>query len=441
MTAGAVVHAERGGAAPEISRVREALRPGVMRPRLLDALGLSRGACQVLDAKYEPGFRCTVLYAVGPHRVRGDVAVGGWPGAAGSGARLPGAARRVVVPGVALSVFPADPGLPALAAVTDPRMLCAAIHELAPGARQRTRAQPVRLLRYRPGRRATLLAAAGDPYVVKVYHDPGKALAVAQESVALQEALGSAAGPLRLATTIGILPGMPAVLQRAVRGHGLDQLLGSPRGRAAGLADAVRAAAQAMAALHRAPVTSRRLRPVDAELRRFRSRAARVGCVDPAAGAPLAMLADRLIGTQPPVPGAIAGLVHGDCKPSQFRVHDGAVTLLDFDHCGVADPASDVGNFLASLRQAGVRGRFAVSPGSGRPGLLEALAATFLRAYLDASEHAPAGPFSTRAGWYEAVALERKALRAYSRSPDSILPTLLAREAHRVLDRVFGGQP
>lgn len=441
MTTGAAVDTERGWAAAEVTRVREALRPGVMHPRLLEALGLSYGACQVLDAKYEPGFRCTVLYAIGPHLVRGDVAVGGWQDAAEIGAQLPEAARLVVAPGVALSVFPADPGLPALTAATDPRVLYAAIRELAPAARHQARDAPVRLLRYRPGRRATLLAAAGDPYVVKVYHDPGKALAVAQESVALQQALGSPDGPLRLADTIGVLPGMPAVLQRVVQGHGLDQLLGSPRGRAARLADAVRSAAQALAALHRAPVTSRRLRPVDAELRRFQSRAARVACVDPGVGAQLAQLADRLISTQPTAPGAIAGLVHGDCKPSQFRVHGDALTLLDFDHCGAADPASDVGNFLASLRQAGVRGRFAVSPGSGGPGLVEVLAATFLRAYLGGSERPRAGPFSTRAGWYEAVALERKALRAYSRSPDSILPALLAREAHRVLDQFFGGQP
>jgi len=447
MTAGAVVHLDRGGAAAEAFRVREALRPGVMRQRLLDALGLSRGACQILDAKYEPGVRCTVLYQVGPHLVRGDVAVGDGhnaaTGAAGAGVRPPGApaARRVIAPGVELSVFPADPGLPALTAVADPRVLYAAIRQLAPGTRDRAREQPVRLLRYRPGRRATLLAAAGDPYVVKVYHDPGKALAVAAESLALQGALGPAAGPLRLAATIGTLPGLPAVLQRAVPGHGLDQLLGSPRGRAAGLADAVRSAAQAAAALHRAPVTSHRLRPVDAELRRFRYRAAQVAGVDPTAGAQLAALADRLISTQPANPTASPGLVHGDCKPSQFRQHRGAVTLLDFDHCGVADPASDVGSFLASLRQAGVRERFVAAPGSGQPGQLEALAATFLRAYLDGSGYHPAGTFGARANWYEAVALERKALRAYSRSPDSILPALLVREAHRVLDRVFGGHP
>lgn len=439
MTAGTVLHLERAGAAAEVSRVREALRPGAMRPRLLDALGLSRGACQILDAKYEPGLRCTVLYQVGPHLVRGDVAVGDGLNAARTVAQ-PGeaAARQAVPPGVELSVFPADPGLPALAAATDPHVLYAAIRELAPRAGRRARAQPVRLLRYRPGRRATLLAVvAGDRYVVKVYHDPGKALAVAQESAALRGALGPGAGPLRLAATIGMLPGMPAVLQRVVPGHGLDQLLGSPRGRAAGLADAVRSAAQATAALHRAPVASRRLRPVAAELRRFQSRAGRIARVDTAAGAQLATLADRLICAQPTV-GAALGLVHGDCKPSQFRVHGDAVTLLDFDHCGVADPASDVGSFLASLRQAGARGRFAAAP--GRSGQLEALAAAFLRAYLDGSGDHP-GTFGARARWYEAVALERKALRAYSRSPDSILPALLVREAHRVLDRVDGGQP
>jgi hypothetical protein len=418
-----------------------------MRQPLLDALGLSRGACQILDAKYEPGVRCTVLYRVGPYLVRGDVAVGDWEsaatGTADASVQPPDApaGRRVIAPGIGLSIFPADPGLPALAAATDPRVLHAAIRELLPGTHHRTDDGPVRLLRYRPGRRATLLAAAGDPYVVKVYHDPGKALAVAEESVALQEALGSPVGPLSLAHTIGLLPGMPAVLQRAVPGHGLDQLLGSPRGRAAGLADAVRLAAQATAALHRAPVISNRLRPVHAELRRFQSRAARIACVDPAAGAQLTTLADRLISTQPTTPSLVPGLVHGDCKPSQFRLHNGAVTLLDFDHCGVADPASDVGSFLASLRRAEVGERFVASPCCSRPGEIEALAGTFLQAYLDCGEHRLGGTFRLRAGWYEAVALERKALRAYSRSPDSVLPALLVQEAHRVLDLVSGGHP
>src|SRR5260370_17669170 len=89
MTVAALAHLERCGTAAEAIRVREALRPGVMRQRLLDALGLSRGACQILDAKYEPGVRCTVLYQVGPHLVRGDVAVGDGHNAVTASARPP----------------------------------------------------------------------------------------------------------------------------------------------------------------------------------------------------------------------------------------------------------------------------------------------------------------------------------------------------------------
>src|SRR5436309_10974875 len=38
-------------------------------------------------------------------------------------------------------------------------------------------------------------------------------------------------------------------------------------------------------------------------------------------------------------------------RSSQFRTVGSSLSLLDFDHCGLADPASDAGTFLASLRQ------------------------------------------------------------------------------------------
>ena len=101
-------------------------------------------------------------------------------------------------------------------------------------------------------------------------------------------------------------------------------------------------------------------------------------------------------------------------KPSQFRTVGSSLSLLDFDHCGLADPASDAGTFLASLRQR-----------SRRP-----LEQPFLDAYAGAVSDAA---FPTRALWYESVALLRKALRAFARSPRSSVPDLLAAEGHECL--------
>ena len=89
------------------------------------------------------------------------------------------------------------------------------------------------------------------------------------------------------------------------------------------------------------------------QLHRFADRATAVRSVDRSAGEHLLGLARELLERRPE-PGPVS-LVHGDCKPSQFLLADDLVAVLDLDHCGIADPAYDVGNFVASLRQGAVR--------------------------------------------------------------------------------------
>ena len=131
--------------------------------------------------------------------------------------------------------------------------------------------------------------------------------------------------------------------------------------------------------------------------------------------------------------GATACLVHGDCKPAQFLIRDQQVALLDFDHCGMADPAVDVGTFLATLQQMKVK---QTMKNRGKPARctdwLPDLKRQFLEAYCSASGD-PSG-FWQRAGWYEAVGLLRKAIRGFERSPFSPLPAALVAEAWKGLE-------
>lgn len=415
----------------DAQRFGAALEAHLMGPRLSAALRTSPRPCHVLDAKYEPGIRASVLYQHGTDLVRGDLLASDGPSAG----------QRVVTgwPGMALSVYPDDPDLPTLPMALTASVMGPRIAELSPNLapiqrRAFSRRCRVTLLRYRLGKRATV--RFGTPvseasYVAKVYHDPAKAAAVAREAQSLAR-IGSQGGGLRLAPTVGHLPEFSIVVQQSIFGQPLDSLLQATGTQGTAAAGAVRLAASALAQLHRGPMISKRMRPVEKELHRFRERALRISAVDSQVGDSLLGVAERLLQTFAWLSVSSPGVVHGDCKPGQFVLPgDGTVYLLDFDHCGVSDQAGDAGTFVASLRQLALRRTMAGAP-PVTIATFEALAEEFIRTYAASVEH----DVATRIRWHEVVALQRKALRAFARSPKSPLPIALAQESHRCLDRV-----
>ncbi len=108
------------------------------------------------------------------------------------------------------------------------------------------------LLRYRPGKRATVRVAfvgEADRFVAKAYHDPAKAAAVADEAPALAASTW-AGGMLRFAPTVAHVPELGLVVQRAVQGTPLDALMGTTRGCGPAARHALSCAARALAELH-----------------------------------------------------------------------------------------------------------------------------------------------------------------------------------------------
>lgn len=414
----------------EAERFAASIDAHAMGPRLSAALRTSRQPCHVLDAKYQPGLQTTVLYQYGADLVRGDLLA---PGGSPTGAPVTG------WPGVELSVFPDDPGMPTLPLAVTASLVGPQLAQLSPALtpiqrRSLSRRCKVTLLRYRPGKRATLRLGtpiADASWIAKVYHDPAKAAAVAHEAQALvRTAAGD--GALRLAPTIGYLPEISVVVQQSIHGRPLVSLLGAPGGPGPAAAEAMQRAASALAQLHRGAIVSTRSRPVGKELHRFLGRALRISAVDSHLGDQLAGLAERLLQTFPAFPVAPLGLVHGDCKPGQFLLtEDGAVYLLDLDHCGVSDQAGDAGTFVASLRQLAVQRTLAGASPASAAGLA-ALAEEFISSYSKSMGN----NVSTQIRWHEVVALQRKALRSFARSPKSPLPAALVEEGHRCLDRV-----
>jgi hypothetical protein len=395
----------------ELQRVNEALQPRRMGPRIATSVGGSDRRCSVLDAKYEPGLRGIVLYEHDGRLVRGDLLIEPADDAATD--------PRVVEPGVRVSVFPEDADLPSLPSVMDPTRLGRALTGTIDATAPR-----VTLLRYRPSKRATVRidsSRASAPLIGKVYHDPAKAGAVAGE----WRPTAAAGATLRLAPIVAHVPELALVIQQAMPGTSLGELLAHGQRLGTPAIEGVRRAAHALAELHDGPLSSARARPVAKELRRFEQRARRIASVDSGKGELLLGLAQRLLDLEPDLQAGPTGVVHGDCKPGQFLLApDGRVVLLDLDHLGTSEQAGDVGTFVASLRQLAAR--------QGRAPFTE-LENAFIAAYAG---RRPAPGLRSRIRWHTAVALERKALRAFARAPRSPFPAALAREGHRCLDEV-----
>ncbi len=399
----------------------DALRPGPMGTRLDRVLGGPEAACFVLDAKYEPGGKGIVLYRLGDRLVRGDLVIGDDPPVH----QMP----RHVAPGLQVSVFPNDADLPSLPTVLDAGQLGSML-----GAGRRP---SIELLRYRPAKRATVRITSvrmASPLVAKVYHDVTKADAVARESTGAPP-MGR---KLTLAPTVAFVPEWAMVVQQAMTGQALSDLIGLHRGSQAAMAGA-RRAAMALAELHDGPLASTRERSVGKELRRFALRAERIASVDPVTGEALGSLAWRLLELEPEISDGPVGIVHGDCKPSQLLLQpDGRIALLDLDHCGISDQVGDAGTFVASLHQLAVRHRLSVrhqKAGAARLAQLAALELAFVQTYM---ERRAVAVTQSMICWHTAIALERKALRAFARAPRSPLPQALAGEGQQYLDALVG---
>lgn len=396
--------------------------------------------CRLLDMKYAPDEQCTLLYQWGEELLIGSYQ---WPAAQQSPAPQ---ARRLAPLEMWLYSFCQDPALPGLQAVLDGPTLLAALQAALPHrpsrANELVRCQAIPL-RYRPGKRCTLQIDLVVRHHVtgrlqrarlygKLYHHADKAQAVHTEMQLLHAVTTATASPLRLAEAVTFLPELGLVVQAPVAGEPLEQQLYQPErvGRAGQgqLMHSLGRAAHALAALHEIELVTARLRPATADLSKLGRRAAKVAAVAPHFGAALEQLAARLCAQVPTTPAADLRIGHGDCKPSQFLLTPAQVVLLDFDHCGMADPAADVSLFLATLRQSALRLHTkAVHRRQGATWASTPAERHFLAAYM-AARTTPAD-FEARVAWYMALALLRKAWRGFARSPWSPLPDLLVQEA------------
>jgi Phosphotransferase enzyme family len=299
--------------------------------------------------------------------------------------------------------FPDDPQLPHLDTVMAPSGHRSLVVALESAARRVHDVPPDRYLldvvaepvRYKPGDRCVIRyrlrfgapGAAGGAgtttttctLVAKLYREVHEA----QAATDLLARLRTEAALAWTARPLGVVPGLPLALTEDL-GCSRDPVpahsgLHVVRPGSEDAVEVVCGAARALAELHTSGLDTG-------------DRSRRTGADEAPKAAKRARLLEQYVPELAPVVRGVTGALctslaglpadtlrpgHGSYKPSQLLVRDGAVFLVDFDQFGPADPALDVGYFLAYLRPAELWYHRA-----GRRAWFEAAADAFLSTYL-----------------------------------------------------------
>jgi aminoglycoside phosphotransferase (APT) family kinase protein len=206
--------------------------------------------------------------------------------------------------------------------------------------------------------------------------------------------------PLRL-QLLGVVPGAP-VLSDLLRAHAR----GGPAP-ASALVDAVAGCARVAATLHRLDLAARGRRSADSEIVQLRADIAALAAAAPGLAAwlerGLARAEAELAATAPQAPCPC----HGDLKHNQILFDGRRWALVDFDTVCLAEPALDLGHFLAYLRlKAGA---------AGGPEIAAALADGFLAAYAEAAAGTGTAAPADRVRGYEALSLLGRAVHSWQK--------------------------
>jgi aminoglycoside phosphotransferase (APT) family kinase protein len=329
-----------------------------------------------------------------------------------------------------VSRFPIDGELPALIDAADP-VIVGRLLRAAPGSRSgRCR---VRLGHYGRRNRCVLVyelrGAAIEPAVIygKVAADARGATAAA--AIAALQDRGHHLPVDRRVTVpraLGYHHAMKLLLLESVPGTPLLSSLfkaesGGGQASRAGIEQAVDGCAEVAAALHTSGVELAPRRPVGQELTALGVAVGAVRRITPTLGdlllSVLAEVEEWLAGSGPMRP----RLSHGDFRHSQVLFEGSARALVDLDTLCRAEPALDLGHFLAYLRLSVAKGPAPMQR------LDEELADRFLAAYLAAArpQDATEAVLRERVAACEAVALVRLAIHSWYKFKPARLATAI----------------
>jgi hypothetical protein len=456
--------------AAELPGIRAAFDPEAMRNHLQAALGHATATirrCAPTQAILLDGPCCVIRYEleldpgdgsgrVVPALVSGRLFTDAAAAAGYAAERLAPLAERVrgrpevalfaraaavIEPlGMAVHAFPVDGELPTLVEATDPGIAARALEAMlgasgpaaAPERIAGCRVEPVHynrrrrcMLRYRLD-----LASGGELVLYGKVSNDGAGERTPAVVAALRGALDRAGARFTVPECLGFRPDLQLVVLTAIPGvPQVAQLLkarlrGEPPATAAEagltLEDAVAACGLIAAVLHTSGMRLGAERPLARELADLRAEVAPIRRVSPALGGRLGGWLDLAEARAAATPALPLVQSHGDFSYTQLIFHGAQSGLVDFDNFCQAEPALDLGHFLAYLRFAGVKAR-GISAAE-RAALGEDLAARFTAAYAGAGGPAEA---LARVPVYEAVSLLRLAVHAWQRFKGTRLGNIL----------------
>jgi hypothetical protein len=255
--------------------------------------------------------------------------------------------------GLRVTVFPLDPSHPQLVRLADPAHvaeLLAAAWSLGDGARTAYTVTPVR---YRPRQRHVLRydpVGAGETVFAKLYRGEGEAARADRIATRVADRLEGSPSGVVAARPLALLPDDETVLYPLVPGRPLTGLLrrgGEP------LAQRLDQAGVALRWLHEGPpelADELEHRPFEAEAADIARAGAHLGVLLPSAAEELAGLLERAGAMHAALEQEPPRFTHSDYKSDHLWIAPDRVTLIDFNTCALADPALDIGKFLADLR-------------------------------------------------------------------------------------------
>lgn len=395
--------------------------------------------CVLIDAKYQPTQHCLALYQY--HGAYVTVMACWSPDSPFFNADKSNLDTKT---DIQIFPFPNDPLLPGLPCAADSVLMTRMLEPLLQKEYKKTcmidcRVTPVR---YRPCQRCTFCVQLAielgngriDQHVLyaKVFDDP-RELDIVGQAMQLLDNFHNRLDNLSVAVPLGSVRKERILLQKGKRGDCLERLVedattvGKPSHDVCALISGV---AAGIASIHALPIAVPRKRDLMNEARAFSQGVNTVASVCRPLYASMHSLISALLGrTDITASLETRCFTHGDFKPNQIIVDGRQMTCLDFDGCAMSDRALDVATFIATLRQIRVRQSLNMSMDRSGEKNLHILETLFLDQYCTAAFQGHL--FRQKVIWCQALALLRKALRAFYRDPASPVPTALITEAHQ----------